>query len=223
MDGRKIVIYGASGLGREILDMLPDVDGIAPCTDFIGFIDDGIKKQTMVDGYSVLGGFDYIQNSNESLDVIFGIADTRLKSSIYNKIKSLNAGHTFPQIVHKSSYISGCAALAEGVVVGRFCFVSTGAQLGKCVFLNTKCDIGHDSSIDDFSSIMPNVNISGNVAIGKRTLVGVQSAILQGITVGTDVTIGIGSIDLNNVPDSCTIMGYPARIVRKHEREEGNP
>ena len=67
---------------------------------------------------------------------------------------------------------------------------------------------------------MPSVNVSGNVTVGNRTLIGVQSAILQGIKIGSDVTVGMGSKVMTDVPDNCTVMGYPAKIIARHEPKE---
>ena len=82
------------------------------------------------------------------------------------------------------------------------------------MFINAGSQVGHDTTVGDFTSIMPSVNISGDVSIGERCLIGVQSAILQGLSIGSGTTIGMGSIVLQNVPENCTAMGYPARVVK---------
>ena len=37
---------------------------------------------------------------------------------------------------------------------------------------------------------------------------------LVGLSIGSGTTIGMGSIVLHNVPENCTAMGYPARVVK---------
>jgi acetyltransferase-like isoleucine patch superfamily enzyme len=64
---------------------------------------------------------------------------------------------------------------------------------------------------------MPHADISGNVTVGDRCLVGVGAKILQGLTIGADTTVGIGSVVLNNVPGRCTVMGYPAKVIKREE------
>jgi len=216
----KLLIYGASGLGREILDMMKDISKGNHKWDICGFLDDGFKTGTVVDGVEVIGGMSYLETTDNSYAIVLAIADTQVKSNIYKKIKALGPRFSFPVIVHPSSYLSERTELSEGVVICRFCWVTADTRLGKCVFLNTRCDIGHDSQIGAFSSLMPSVNISGNVTVGERTLIGVQSAILQGITIGSGVTVGMGSKVMADVPDNCTVMGYPARIITKHEPKE---
>jgi len=216
----KLLIYGASGLGREILDMLNDIYRNNDEYEIRGFLDDGIRPGTMVDGLPVFGGLSYLESTAVSYSIVFAVADTKIKEHLYNKIKKMGDRFSFPVIIHPSSSVSQRAQLGEGTVISRYCWITADTQLGKSVLLNTKCDIGHDSVIGDFCSLMPSVNVSGNVTVGDRTLIGVQSAILQGIKIGSDVTVGMGSKVMTDVPDNCTVMGYPAKIIARHEPKE---
>lgn len=213
---KKIVIYGAGGLGREIYELIDEVNKY----NILGFLDDGIINNKESVNIPILGGIEFLHNIEYPIGVVFAISDVYVKQNIYKKILQINKGHYFPIVIAKNSYVSKRAMLSEGTIVGRYCSVSTSVQLGKLVFLNTKCDIGHDSIIGDFCSLMPSVNVSGNVSVGQRTLIGVQSAILQGIKIGSDVTVGMGSKVMTDVPDNCTVMGYPAKIIARHEPKE---
>ena len=213
---KKIVIYGAGGLGREIYELIDEVNKY----NILGFLDDGIINNKESVNIPILGGIEFLHNIEYPIGVVFAISDVYVKQNIYKKILQINKGHYFPIVIAKNSYVSKRAMLSEGTIVGRYCSVSTSVQLGKLVFLNTKCDIGHDSIIGDFCSLMPSVNVSGNVSVGQRTLIGVQSAILQGINIGSDVTVGMGSKVVTDVPDNCTVMGYPAKIIARHEPKE---
>jgi acetyltransferase-like isoleucine patch superfamily enzyme len=107
------------------------------------------------------------------------------------------------------------AVLRAGTIISPHCDISVDTVLGICVFFNVGAQVGHDSILGDFCSVMPHADISGNVTVGARTLVGVGTQILQGLSIGSDVTVGIGSTVLNDIPDSCTVMGYPARVIKK--------
>lgn len=216
----KLLIYGASGLGREILDMINDIYRNGDKYEICGFLDDGIRPGTIIDDLPVLGGLSYLENTTTPYSIVFAVADTKIKEILYDKIKKMGGRFSFPIIIHPSSSVSKRAKVGEGVIISRFCWVTADTKLGDLVFLNTKCDIGHDSVIGDFCSIMPSVNVSGNVTVGDRTLIGVQSAILQGVKIGSDVTVGMGSKVMTDVPDNCTVMGYPAKIIARHEPKE---
>lgn len=212
----KTLIYGASGLGREILDMIQDVNNYQMQYEVIGWLDDGMISGTIINNVMVLGDINYLRDIIETCAVIFGIAEPQIKEKLYKRIREEIAPDViFPTIVHPSSSVSPLAQLGEGVIISPYCWVTSNTTLGKCVFLNTGCDIGHDSIIGDFSSLMPRVNISGNVVVGKKTLIGVQSAIHQGLKIGSESIIGMGSKVMMDVPDNCTVLGYPAKVISR--------
>ncbi|MBR7086926.1 MAG: serine acetyltransferase [Prevotella sp.] len=61
----------------------------------------------------------------------------------------------------------------------------------------------------------------GNDAQGRRPTIGdnvsiyTGATVFGGITIGNDVVIGAGAVVRRSVPDHCTVVGNPARIVRK--------
>lgn len=218
----KMLIYGASGLGREVLDMMEDINNEHESYEITGWLDDGIDPGTTINSVKVLGNIDYLRSLRESYAIVLAIAEPKIKEKLYKSIKSIKPDILFPQIVHPSSSVSPLSQLGEGVIISRYCWVTANTKLGKLVFLNTRCDIGHDSVIGDFSSLMPSVNISGNVIVGKKSLIGVQSAIHQGLKIGDESIIGIGSKVLTDVPSHCTVLGYPARVIQRHAVSEGS-
>lgn len=209
-----LVIYGAGGLGRELLGLLRALDPDERQWRFKGFIDDSRETGDPVDGCKVVGGKKTLLSADTPLSVVMGIASPAAKASLYAELAE-NPHLSFPVLIHPRAYVEPSARLSPGSVVSPFCFVAVNARLGLCTFLNAAAQIGHDSTLGDFSSVMPSVNISGNVSIGPRTLVGVGARILQGLAVGADSTVAIGSVVLNDVPDQVTVMGYPARVVKK--------
>ena len=214
---QKLLIYGASGLGREILDMIMEINLISPQYEIDGWLDDGLPFGTVINNVTVLGNIDYI-STVDSCAVVLAIADPNIKEQLYNKIKAKNAKIVFPTIVHPSSSVSPLSELDEGVIITRFCWVTANTKIGKCVLLKTRCDVGHDSRIGDFSSLMPSVNISGNVTTGKKVYIGVQSALLQGLSIGDGSIIGMGSKVMTNVPANCTVLGNPAKVIQRREK-----
>lgn len=215
---KDLVIYGTGGLGRELMEIVEEINQKGEKWHILGFVDDGREKGAMVCGYPVLGGFDFFRSHAGSIGVVFGFADCALKESLYYKIKEVCPGFYFPVIVHPSSYVSPRAALDEGVVITRFCVVNVGARVGKCVLINENSGVYHDCAVGDFASVMPAVRISGNVSVGKRAYIGVQAAFRQGLAIGSDTVVGMGSVVIRDVPDGCTVVGNPARIIRRQEK-----
>lgn len=205
-----LIVYGAGGLGREILS-LAELSGRWP--SFMGFIDDGLEPGTECGNSHVLGGMEYLQSIEKNVDLLVGIADTKIKANIFKKLEG-NPHINFPSLIAPTSHIDKDATIEEGCIVGHFCFVSTKAVLKRGTFLNTAVQIGHDSTLGEFCSVMPSVNISGNVTVEKEAFFGVQSLILQGLKVGEGAVVGAGSRAIKNVPEHCTVIGYPARVIK---------
>ena len=51
--------------------------------------------------------------------------------------------------------------------------------------------------------------------IGNNVIIGAGAKVLGNITIGNNVRIGAGSVVIDNVPDNCTVVGIPGRIVQQ--------
>jgi sugar O-acyltransferase (sialic acid O-acetyltransferase NeuD family) len=211
-----LVIYGAGGLGREIRAYLRASDAVGRAWNFLGFIDDGKPADTPVGDAKILGNKITLISAAKPTAVLMGIADPVTKASLYAEL-SQNEHLFFPILIHPLAYVEPSAVLKAGTVISPYCDVSIDTVLGICTFINVGSYIGHDAILGNFCSIMPHVDVSGNVAIGARTFVGSGSKFLQGLVIGSDVTVGLGSVVLKNIPDCCTAVGNPARIIKRAE------
>ena len=53
------------------------------------------------------------------------------------------------------------------------------------------------------------------VTIGNNVWIGGSVVILPGVKIGDKVTIGAGSVVVNDIPDGSIAVGNPCRVVRK--------
>lgn len=102
-----------------------------------------------------------------------------------------------------------------------------GAKLGFSVPLNT-CGPGlylvHWGSvvISSLARIGPNarihscVNVSGAPVVGESVYLGPGAIIVGDITLGDHVVIGANSVAATSFPDKVTVLGNPARVVKKN-------
>ena len=214
-----LVIYGAGGLGREILAFLRS-GAFDELWNFIGFIDDGKPAGACAGGATILGGIDRLLSSEEPLAVVMGLADPSVKASLYEKLSGLS-NVKFPVLIHPLAHVEPSASLAPGTVIFPFCFVAVEASMGICSLLHAGALLGHDSILGNFGSVMPHAGISGNVTIGVRTFVGSGAKILQMLKIGSDATVGMGSVVLRDVPDGCTVVGNPAQAKKIDKTRKG--
>jgi sugar O-acyltransferase (sialic acid O-acetyltransferase NeuD family) len=211
------VIYGAGGLGREIQAYLYASNIVGRIGNFRGFIDDGKPAGAPVGDAKILGDRSKLISATEPTAVLMGIADPAAKASLYAEL-SQNPRLSFPILIHPLAHVEPSAVLSAGTVISPHCDISIETVLGTCTFINVGSYIGHDAVLGDFCSIMPHVDVSGNVTVGARTFIGSGSKILQGLAIGSDVTVGLGSVVLKDVSDHCTVVGNPARVIKKAQQ-----
>ena len=211
LERKDIVIYGAGGLGREILCLIiKKLDEWNP----IGFVDDGVPEGKIINGIPVLPKLFLYQKHQKKLAVAIGIADPTMKMNIFTGLKKITDIY-FPTLIAPTAIVDESAELEEGCIISNFCLISIDVKLGQCVFLNTGSFIGHDASLGSFVTLMPTTSISGGVVINEKVLVGAQSFVLQGKSIGKNSVISAGSKVFSNVPDNVTVFGNPAYILNK--------
>ncbi len=104
--------------------------------------------------------------------------------------------------------------------------IHPGAQIGHRLFIDhgSGVVIGETSIIGDDVTLYQGVTLGGtgkdtgkrHPTIGNHVTIGAGAKVLGPITIGDHVKIGAGAIVLKDVPDHCTVVGNPGRIVRRH-------
>jgi len=207
-----IVIFGASGLGIEVLQLLKKISKINSDCNILGFIDDNKKLQKLnINGYNVLGGIEYFE-TNSYCSVVIAISNPNQKKTLVDKINNFNNGHQFPNIIHPNVDIDfNCIRLGIGNIITEGCILTSNIQIGNFNTFNTRTTIGHDVLIEDYNIFNPNVQISGNIRIGSFNFIAVNSVILQGLEIGDKNHIGACSLVIKNLKNDMRVFGIPAQ------------
>ena len=69
--------------------------------------------------------------------------------------------------------------------------------------------------LDDFCTLAPNVNLSGNVRLEKEVELGTNVIIIPAKTVGYKSLIGAGGVVTTDIPSSVIAVGSPAKKIRQ--------
>lgn len=117
-------------------------------------------------------------------------------------------------VIHPKATVSPYAEIAGGCFIAAASVVAPQAALGSGVIVNHGAVIDHDAVVGDFCHVAPGARIGGGVRVGKRVLVGAGAALLPGLTVCDDVTIGAGSVVLASIVQPGVYAGVPARRIR---------
>lgn len=201
---QKIVIIGTGGFGREVADLILDSDEYQT----IGFLDnDKEKHNTIINGYNVLGDDDWLLD-NKGMNVAIGIGNPKIKKSIIDKIRHLVH---FPTFIHSTVQIGSRSNIGMGCIITAGNIITCNIEIKNHVTINLSCTIGHDTVIDDYTTISPGANISGYVTLGKGVYIGTNAAILEKVSVGDWSTIGGGALVNKHVMSNVIVKGVPAK------------
>ena len=208
-----IVIIGAGGVGKEVALLIEQINKKTPTWNLIGFIDDNnVLHGTQINGYTVLGGIEYLNTMTSLVYTVCAIANYMVKRNIIGSLRNSNVH--FANIIHPDVYISNTNLIGEGVIIYPSVIMTTNIKIGDHVIISPKCGIGHEAIIENYCSILWNVNISGNVKIEEGCLIGSGVTIIQDKTIGRQSIIGSGAVVIKDVAKKCTAVGVPARVIK---------
>ncbi len=132
------------------------------------------------------------------------------------------------------------AHVREKSKIGKNCII------GKSSYIGTEVEIGDNCKIQNFASIYKGVTLGKNVFIGphvcftndkypraeiwndeklKKTVVkdgasiGANSTIIAGVTIGEYAMVGAGSVVTKDVDDYELVIGNPAKMYAKVDKE----
>lgn len=99
------------------------------------------------------------------------------------------------------------------------------AQIGNRFFIDhgEGVVIGETTIIGDDVLIYQQVTLGGtgnehgkrHPTIGNNVIIGAGAKILGNITIGDNTRVGAGSVVVDDVPEHCTVVGVPGRIVQQ--------
>lgn len=207
---RDIAICGSGGLAREITCLISALNAREPRWRFIGYFNEYDPDGCCEYG-RVIGGIDELNAWPTPLDVVIGVGSPAKLAKISAEITNPMVG--MPNLVSPDATVFDPERLrmGRGNVIFPGAVVSCGVELGDCNFINYGVTVGHDARIGSCCALMPGVRISGAARVGDRCFFGLNSAVLQGLTVGADVTLGAGAILIRDAEPGRLYLGVPAK------------
>ena len=210
---KDLIIIGASGFGREVMWLVERINTVAPEWNLLGFLEDNKEIQgNMINGYQVIGTVD--DAAVFDAYYVCAIGRSKIREKVIQKVLDVNPSARFATLIDPSVEISEFSSIGEGSVICAHTILTVNVEIGRHVIINLDCTIGHDAVLQDYSTLYPSVNISGNVNVGYGAELGTGTQVIQGKTIGDKTIIGAGSVVIRDITAEGTYVGVPTRIVK---------
>jgi sugar O-acyltransferase (sialic acid O-acetyltransferase NeuD family) len=207
----KMVIVGAGGHGRVVLDIIRAEKKYMP----VGFIDaDASLHGRRIDGLAILGDISLLPTLKlqDITGAVVAIGDNGIRRQYAEKIDEL--GLDLINAIHPSANIAATATIGKNVVIASGATVCSHCQIGNSVILNTGSIVDHESVIATAAHICPGAKLAGRVLVESGAYVGIGATVIQNIRIGLDSIVGAGAVVIRDVPPAATVVGVPAHVLK---------
>lgn len=118
-----------------------------------------------------------------------------------------------------SRFLTGIE-IHPGAIIGQGLFIDHGMG----VVIGETCEIGDNVTLYQGVTLGGTGKEKGkrHPTIGNNVVVSSGAKVLGSINIGNNVKIGAGSVVLRDVPDNCTVVGVPGKVVVREGRKIGD-
>lgn len=215
---KRLGIYGAGGLGREILETAKQIQALENRWCEIYFIDDGasgIQHET-INGCVTLTFDEFLQKAScDCLEIVIGVGEPVTRKALYEKVKSRECN--LAVIIHPTVHIPDTTVIKEGVIIQAFALISCNVEIGENTLIQNTASIAHNSKVGKNSVISAYVAISGCCTVGDETYIAVSVPVKEQMTIGSNSIVGMGSVVLRDIPENVIALGNPARPLKNKD------
>ena len=213
MSSSGIVLVGGGGHCKAVIDLVlaegrSRIHGIVDLAHLVG-------EQVM--GVEVIGTDDDLKSLVQQRFVFLitagRIGRSDLRERLFAQVQL--AGGPFVTCISPSAYLAVGTTVGPGTTVGHSAIINTGAHVGANCIINTNSLLEHDAVIGDHVHVSTGAIVNGGCRIGRGSFIGSGAIVVQGVQLGNDVVIGAGSLVLRDVPEGSTMVGSPAKPLRR--------
>lgn len=211
-------IYSAGGFAREIRSSLISSLGMFEQEEFqVVYIDDD-KALIGADihGTKVISYDEFKGIENKKINIAF--ANSRLRKE--KAIIAEKDGIDFFSISAPSFIKGDNVKTGKGAIFANNTIVTSDAVIGDHFHCNIFSYVAHDCVIGDFVTFAPRVSLNGRVVVEDMVYIGSDATILPGnadepLVIEAGAVIGAGAVVTKSVAKNTTVVGSPAKPLRR--------
>lgn len=205
----RIIIVGAGGFGREVLQWACDAwpERASRIAGFLSAERDRLDQHAC--RLEIIGDpGSYVPQPGDALLLAIGIPGIRR-----NVAESLRSrGAEFLTLLHPTAIVASTATIGEGSVICPYAIVSDAARVGDFVLMNYHSSLGHDASAGDHAVLSPYATLGGNAHIGEDVFMGLHASVGPGRKIGAGSKVSANSCALSDAPPDSIVYGAPGRV-----------
>jgi len=208
---RRILIVGAGGFGREVLQWARHAwpEHVSKIAGFLSSDSDKLEGHAAT--LPILGSpADYQPQPSDGLVLAIGIP--RIRREVAEQLEA--KGSRFLTLIHPAAIVADTAKIGTGTVICPCVVISVGAHLGRFALLNYHASIGHDAHVGDFAVLSPYATLGGGARVLEDVFLGLHASVGPSVTVGQRGKVSSNSCALASAPADSIIYGVPGRIAR---------
>ncbi|HAP69503.1 MAG TPA: hypothetical protein DCR04_07220 [Flavobacteriales bacterium] len=203
---KKLAIIGAGDLGQLI------AHHAAACGYGVyGFYDDfnAVNSDNRVMGKTSDAKQGYDDGLFSHLMMGIGYKHFEVRKRMFQSFQAQEI--PFAVLVHPSCMVEETATVGEGSFLLPGCTLDHNVVVGDNVLLNTGCVVSHDTAISSHSFLGPGVVLAGFIKIGQCCMIGVNSTVIDNVSITDEVRTGGGTVVTKSLTESGLYVGAPAR------------
>lgn len=210
-------IFGAGGCGRGIMPLARAQAAGADEDIRLVFVDDG-KAGQVINGHDVLDFAAFCTEPATTRHIAIAIADPVTRARL---AAECDAAALLPLSVSAPGVtIMDDVEIGPGALLSPGMVITSNIRIGRHFHGNIHSIVEHDCVIGDCVTFAPGVRCNGAIHIGDGAYIGAGAVIRQGtaarpVRIGAGAVVGMGAVVLGDVPDGATVVGNPARVLRR--------
>lgn len=215
--GAPLVLIGAGGFARELLDALEHINLDAAPTErheVVAVLADPEPDPWSFEPYGLgpdlLGPLAALSTIPAGTAYVVAIGAPGTRARIDEEVHDRPS----PVLVHPGATVARRGTeLGPGSLLLACGSVGPRVVTGRHVHISAHVDLAPGSRIGDHVTFSPGVCVGAGATIEREVFLGARAVVGPDVRIGAGAVIGSGAVVGRDVPAGCTVVGRPMRVV----------